>query len=735
MNAHALRKARLQREWLLTAVIAALLLVLFVFADVSRPLGNVIYDHFMRWHGFKAPQDVVIIAVDDRSLQELHGWPLKRDTYKQLAEQLNDPRFRPKALGLDLLFLDPTPDDDALALSLQKLPTVLPLEFKPQNDAPQTYLPSPPVGALAHAAKLGHINLTFDPDGVIRAFKPLDQNWGHFALMLRQQGDPAAFVPSTQSQLRFRMVDPRIGFPMVSLVDAIHNDYTKTLFKNKYVLLGVTAPSLSDRYPTLYAGNNNASTPGVAILASILSASLDQSFIREAEPWQVFLGAALSVFVMLQSLVLLKPRQSLVLSLLLILLCGAASYALLTVADIWVDPAAFVLVTLIVQPFWAWRRLEAIVHVVQDKAADLQQFQSLDRGDTPQPHRSREIVLQYSKLLDHAVASARSELDFLSTVIDEMPDAVAIFDGSDQLLLANSLLKSLFGDHKLVKGNTAEQIAKTIGLPLNAVMNFGGKSSDASQQATYALPTLSGDKEFYVKTTLIPSPLEGSVRLVILVDVTDLRQSQIQRDRALQFLSHDMRTPVASIMSITQSDGLRSEEREKIRHHSRALLNMMDDFILTISAEATQYKLKEELLDNILNDAVEQVSDLATAKGIRIQDDAPASSLFIMANTRLLVRAMVNLLFNAIKFSPPNSRLVIYTRHLQVEQKAQISISNPVQSGDTQVDLIPSMPGFGLGLDFVDIVIRKHQGRIDRRIPQEGVAHVCIELPCFEHGE
>jgi signal transduction histidine kinase len=165
------------------------------------------------------------------------------------------------------------------------------------------------------------------------------------------------------------------------------------------------------------------------------------------------------------------------------------------------------------------------------------------------------------------------------------------------------------------------------------------------------------------------------------------------------------------------------------------LLNMMDDFILTISAEATHYKLKEELLDNILNDAVEQVSDLAAAKGIRIQDDAPASSLFIMANTRLLVRAMVNLLFNAIKFSPPNSRLVIYTRHLQVEQKAQISISNPVQSGDTQVDLIPSMPGFGLGLDFVDIVIRKHQGRIDRRIPQEGVAHVCIELPCFEHGE
>ena len=40
------------------------------------------------------------------------------------------------------------------------------------------------------------------------------------------------------------------------------------------------------------------------------------------------------------------------------------------------------------------------------------------------------------------------------------------------------------------------------------------------------------------------------------------------------------------------------------------------------------------------------------------------------------------------------------------------------------------MPGFGLGLDFVDTVIHKHQGSISREIPQTGLATIVITLPC-----
>jgi signal transduction histidine kinase len=223
------------------------------------------------------------------------------------------------------------------------------------------------------------------------------------------------------------------------------------------------------------------------------------------------------------------------------------------------------------------------------------------------------------------------------------------------------------------------------------------------------------------------------------MDVTELRQSQIQRDRALQFLSHDMRTPVASILSLTRKSSSQQQHdetpREKIILHANALLQMMDDFILTVSAEASQYNVQHELLDNLLNDAIEQVADLAEAKGITIRDESETSTLFIQANTRLLVRALVNLLFNAVKFSPAGGVICVQvTATLSAdsnasETQALITIQNTVEMTADATDLIPSMPGFGLGLDFVDTVIHKHQGSIRREIPQHGMATIQISLP------
>jgi adenylate cyclase len=139
LNDHAQRKTRLRREWFITMAIAISLLAFLVFGDVARSMGNVLYDHLMRLHGFKATQDIVIIAVDDRSLSELGGWPLRRDNYTKLIQALDDDRYRPKTIGFDFLFLDPTPDDVELSQVMQGLKTVLPLEFRVQEDRLASY--------------------------------------------------------------------------------------------------------------------------------------------------------------------------------------------------------------------------------------------------------------------------------------------------------------------------------------------------------------------------------------------------------------------------------------------------------------------------------------------------------------------------------------------------------------------------------------------------------------------
>lgn len=750
MTTTAREERRLRREWVLTAVVAVTLMAFLVFAHWARPWGHVLYDRMMAMQGFHDGDEIVIIAVDDRSLQQLGGWPLQRSRYTELLQRLEDPQFRPKALGLDLLLLDPSPDDAGLAAMMRRVPTVLPLEFSisdtdSHNTRPQL-LHSLPSAPLDQAARLSHINVSFDPDGVIRGFHSVDGNFLHFSLAMHAMGAPgnrqvqqAQLHPDYQ---RFRMVDPSIGFPMISLADALSPSFPLSILRDKYVLVGVTAPSLGDRYPTLYSGEHGTGTPGVAILASILSASLNNDFITIPSALWVFGLNMIGVVVLLMSFIYMKPRVTIFLAAGTILVAFGISYALLAWGNWWINPTPVMLVAALIQPFWAWRRLEAITGVIYRRASELRQFQPETRAQDSTNTDSREVVLQYAKLLDHAVDSARSELNFLSAVVDEMPDAVVIYDQEDKLLLSNSKMYTLMGDEPLEIGSPLLALSERWQLPMSYLSNLGTPEPSAvlpvrpstnpslSQQHVLQIDTPLGRRDIYLKNTSLDSPLGGQLHLLIFMDITELRQYQIQRDRALQFLSHDMRTPLASILSLTRT-GTKSDPvmpREKIDHHARALLSMMDDFILTVNAEAPRYDLSTELIDNLINDAMEQVGDLAHDKGVKLIDDLSEEPLFVDANARLFIRALVNLLFNAVKFSAPGTTVTISSQaHTDAQDRSRVivRISNPVNPQPAEQEL----PGFGLGLNFVDNVVVRHKGRIQRHIPTSGQAEVRIDLP------
>jgi signal transduction histidine kinase len=436
----------------------------------------------------------------------------------------------------------------------------------------------------------------------------------------------------------------------------------------------------------------------------------------------VFGVSCLAVIGMLLSVLILSPRHALAFGVTLMAASVVASYAVLTHKNYWLDPTAFLGVSVILQPLWAWGRLDTIVNFVQEKATLLRAFRHTHRVQHDLVN-SHEVVLQQAKLLDHAIDSVRSELNFLSAIIDEMPDAVVIFDQHDALLLSNQRIKQLLKNTQLIPGSQRSLFFESLQLP--------PPFADSTASPPFQLATSLGLRDFYLKSTSVYASHGESFHLLILLDITELRQSQNQRDRALQFLSHDMRTPLAAIMSLTRppKDGDEAPQarlqRQKIVQHSQTLLQMMDDFILTISAQQAHYSLKTVLVDELLNDAIEQVRDLALGKQLSFVDDSEALPLFVKVNTRLMVRALVNLLVNAVKFSPPLSCIT-----LQISQpsahEVNISLKNTV-APQTDEHLLA---GFGLGLDFIDTVIDKHQGEIKRHIPLRGLATIIITLPC-----
>ena len=710
---------RLRREWRVGFVLATLLVGLLSYAPFWKPVSDFAYDHLLRQHTFEPSPEILVVAVDDRTIAELGGWPLQRTAYAELLEGLSSPLYKPRAVGVNLLFVDPSDHDVRLAAALRQHQAVLPVGFGVSSDgASVTVLPVRPID---EAAELSHINAVFESDGSVRGIRERDEGYLHFALAMQQltRGEaPTSGAAAASPVRRVHMVDPGRGFETVSLSDALNPLFPREVFKDKYVLLGVTSTTLGDRFATLYSGVYNTNTPGVMVLASALQAALQGDFIDTAPGHWVLGLNAIVLWLALVSVLFWSPQRALLWAALLIALwLGASGYALVA-NRWWLDPTPFVAAVLLFHPLWAWRRMQAMANIMQRTTSDLSR--ALPERQAEPNKRASEFVVQHALRLDEAVKAASSELVLLNSVVAEMPEAVAIWSESNGLLLCNDRFAALWPHGSPASGTTMQQLTPWLGVPLEALQQ------NSARMLSLGKPQ-DGQVEVMLKTSPIESPQLGRLWVLVLSDVTELRQFEAQRDKALQFLSHDMRTPLASILTLNRQG---QATGPKIEQHARTLLQMMDDFCMAIQADAPSYQLRHEMLENFIEDAMDRVADLADTKHILLQFEASESAVFVHANAQLLVRALTNLLQNAVKFAPLHSTVEVRVQdqapNLPVAHGVTITMTNAVDANYQD----KSLPGFGLGLDFVDKVVAKHGGRIVREIPPNGQAQVTLELPC-----
>lgn len=712
--------ARLRREWLVGLAAATLVAVLLTLANVWRPVGDLLFDHLQRWRGLTPSADIVVVAIDDRSIAELGGWPLRRQHYAELLEQLASMPYSPRVVGMNLLFVDHQADDSRLATALGLHRAVLPVGF---IDQPHIVQVAEPVDPLREQAVLGHIAVVFSADGSVRSVRTQDSDYTHLALVMQRlgQGDSPNHSTITEQELRLSLAHPTQPFTTVSLIDTLNGQADLSRFKDKYVLLGVTSPTLGDRFATLYSGQYNSNTPGVMILASALQAALESGFIEVGLlSWHVLLNV-LGVWLVLLGVLWLRPVWALVLSAAMMLVWVGMSAHLLNAWQLWLDPTPALATVMLFLPMWAWRRTSVMAHMVRHETAALQRHGSAT-GLLRKPGAG-EFVVQQALLLGQAVNAANSELDLLSSVIEELPEAVAIVSVQQGLLLQNHRLQQLLAQQPLQSGHSLQQVCMA--------MSVDAQSLSLNTTQMLQLPVNGAIGEFLLRVSPVHTAQHGDMWVLVLSDVTQLRQIQAQRDQALQFLSHDMRTPLASILTLVRQPNVPAY---KIEQHAHKLLQMMDDFCMTVAADAPSYKLQPELLETLLDDALERVSDLADAKHVALSHHNNAEAVFVQANAQLLVRALTNLLQNAVKFAPLHTMVEVRVEWQAAtkddEHAVRIHMTNAVERRQHDTTL----PGFGLGLEFVQKVVAKHGGQMVRDIPQHGEARVTLELPCTADG-
>jgi signal transduction histidine kinase len=216
-----------------------------------------------------------------------------------------------------------------------------------------------------------------------------------------------------------------------------------------------------------------------------------------------------------------------------------------------------------------------------------------------------------------------------------------------------------------------------------------------------------------------------------------------QRDEALGFLSHDMRSPQTSILALL--DTYRREHGElptslaRIDAHARRALALADSFIHLTRAQSQRDEREVVLLKEIVLDAVDHLWEKAVSLGNPIGTSLPDIEDTIFADRLMLTRAISNLIDNALKYGPPKASVYCTLRDdgdawvIGVEDagngiatdQREAATKSFVQFG---LGHKRTRDGFGLGLAFVCAAAARHHGQIEMRDTERGFS-VALRLP------
>jgi two-component system phosphate regulon sensor histidine kinase PhoR len=224
--------------------------------------------------------------------------------------------------------------------------------------------------------------------------------------------------------------------------------------------------------------------------------------------------------------------------------------------------------------------------------------------------------------------------------------------------------------------------------------------------------------------------------LVVLNDVTRLRKLETFRRDFVANVSHELRTPITSIKGFveTLADGA-LEDRDKaiqflgiINKHTDRLSELIEDLLMLSSLdqgpvdEERRIAVEPTAVRNLLEEAIEICSSKAETKFIEVKLNCQ-ESLEADLNQSLVEQALVNLIDNAIKYSPEKGVVEIEAR--TVDERVVISVRDNGIGIDERhmprlferfyrVDKARSrdLGGTGLGLAIVKHVAQAHGGTV-----------------------
>jgi len=343
-----------------------------------------------------------------------------------------------------------------------------------------------------------------------------------------------------------------------------------------------------------------------------------------------------------------------------------------------------------------------------------------------------EILNNMASELDKRIKSATEQRNQIEAVLSSMEEGVLALDARKRVLTIND------SAIRLLKIETDEPIGKNIQEITRKIdiLRFIDKIPTARSPVEENI-LISDGRERILK-------LHGSILnygkrdeygvLIVLNDITRIQQLENIRKDFVSNVSHELKTPITSIKGFVETliDGaLKNKEDLKrfldiIQKHATRLDAIIDDLLTLSRLEEEDTKdliqFKETKIIDVVTSSMDICRMKAKEKEIAMHLNCPPN-IKAEINPPLIEEALINLIDNAIKFSPNGSKIEISAR----EEKGEIRVKVRDYGCGIPEEHLPRLAerfyrvdksrsrkigGTGLGLSIVKHIIQLHAGKI-----------------------
>jgi CHASE2 domain-containing sensor protein/signal transduction histidine kinase len=641
---------------LLPGSIAAIVLGGLLPTGWLNPVEHLVYNTLFKLRGQRAWTDkIVVVAIDDRSIQELGRYPWPRREFTRLMQRLN--QAEPSVVVFDVLFSESSPEDPALARQFdQHGQVILAQAIDTQG------LPLLPVDSLkAAAVDVGHILKEIGQDGITRSVQLQQQDADSLSLQAVKAYGLSHPIPAgtaqQQGDLWLNWVGSARSLPQYPLVDVLRGQVPAIALKDKIVLIGITATGF-DTLATPF--DQNPPATGVFLHATAIHNLLQNNALRPIAPgWLIWLLPLLMPGLGLGLSYLRTVRQMLVTGgLVLGLLAGQIG---LFGLNIWLPIVAPMMLIVGTATLVALTERLRMSYFLQSQVQYLWQTYpgiSIEPAVVPSSSQPASIqtLTQLTELAQHLGRSQATQ----TAIASSLSIGILAADANEQIWFANPSAQ------KWLEIESGQNLPSWL------------KGGDRE--------VLKNDRWFWLKFENLELP--DSQHLLLLVeDITGRKQleenltkqiAEIQwvaqlKDDFISTVSHEMRSPMTNmILSIEllrlvkdpqeQARYLNQLEQECLRQRDfvNDLLNLRTDRL------PDQSLIKQTIdLQTWLPEVIAPFQARAKTRQQTIQCDCPAMTPAIFTEVVSLERILKELITNACKYTPPDGKILLHVNTMK----------------------------------------------------------------------